>query len=226
MHRSRKPKPVALVPYTAEPDDDAWLDPHNLLTVAAALNIQAQRDLASVWNTKVIVSPFLALDDVPPGYGMIIILPKGHGLPGPKGFHFVESDVAVAVVEDAEDWSLYASHELMEMLVDMRGDRTTRAPSLEPGQGWVDYLVEVCDPCQHSTYTIDGVLVSDFVTPAYYTGAPAGADTLFSFTGRLTAPRQLLQGGTSPGRRSHRRHRSGRRWRLLVAQLFRGSRDP
>jgi hypothetical protein len=60
----------------------------------------------------------------------------------------------------------------------------------------VDYLVEVCDPCQHSTYTIDGVLVSDFVTPGWYSDAgPIGSGAFYSFTGRITQPRTLLTGG-------------------------------
>ena len=34
-----------------------------------------------------------------------------------------------------------------------------------PDQGEVDYLLEISDPCQHVTYEINGVEVSDFVTP-------------------------------------------------------------
>jgi hypothetical protein len=196
MSHSRTPRPVALVPYTDAAGGDPWMDPHNLLQVAAALNIQAQRDLAPVWSIEgVSVAPFLALEDVPPGYGMVVILPEQNSFPGPKGFHFLDSETPVAVVQDGDDWSLYASHELLEMLCDPDGDRTLRGPSLEQGQGLVDHLVEICDPCQHSTCMIDGVLLSDFVTPAFYTAASAGTDTLFSFTGRITGPRQLLEGG-------------------------------
>jgi hypothetical protein len=82
----------------------------------------------------------------------------------------------------------------MEMLCDRKGDRTATGRSLQDEQGRVDYLVEVCDPCQQSTYTIDGVLVSDFVTPGYY-GDPPGSAGLYSFTGRISEPRQLLDGG-------------------------------
>ena len=107
----------------------------NLLQVAAALNIQAVRDLAPSWSVSAIVSPFSDLSHVPPGYDVIVILPEDSEFTGPKGFHFLETDVAIAVVQYADDWSLFASHELMEMLVDRRGDRTASGPSLKNEAG-------------------------------------------------------------------------------------------
>jgi hypothetical protein len=190
--KHRTPTPVALVPYHS--GAGATFEPVNHLRVAAALNIQAVRDLSPIWKVDAIVSPFLDLNDVPAGYDTIIVLPKDSGFRGPLGFHIFDGPTAVAVVQEADDWSLFASHELMEMLCDRTGDRKTTGLSLKDGQGRVDYLVEVCDPCQHSTYTIDGVLVSDFVTPGYYQDPP-GHNGLYSFTGRITAPRQVLDGG-------------------------------
>jgi hypothetical protein len=56
--------------------------------------------------------------------------------------------------------------------------------------------VEACDPCEASefAYTINGVLVSDFITPHFYdprrrTGAR------YSFTGSITQPRGVLPDG-------------------------------
>ena len=147
----------------------------------------------------------------PPGYDLIVILPADSEFTGPKGFHFLDTDVAIAVVQYGDDWSLFASHELMEMLVDRRGDRTDSGPSLRRGQGRVDYLVEVCDPCQRSTYTIDGVLVSDFVTPGYYGDPPAMVDFIRS-PDESVSPARCLTGDTLRGRRS----RLGGRWQALA----------
>lgn len=54
-----------------------------------------------------------------------------------------------ALVSKDEDWTVDASHELLEMLVD---------PSTE-GE-------EICDPVETITYQVDGVWVSEFITPS------------------------------------------------------------
>jgi hypothetical protein len=91
------------------------------------------------------------------------------------------------------------------MLCDPVGTRTAAGPSLidqrqregatehEP-QGQVEYLMEVCDPCEGSVYEIDGIHVSDFVTPQYY-GLPSMSGTRYSFTGGLSGPLRLYGGG-------------------------------
>jgi hypothetical protein len=76
------------------------------------------------------------------------------------------------------------------------GRRVASGRSPKRDQGQVEFLIEACDPCEAATfaYTINGVLVSDFITPHYYdprttTGAR------YSFTGAVTRPREILRGG-------------------------------
>ena len=60
----------------------------------------------------------------------------------------------------------------------------------------MEILVEVCDPSGAAqwAYTVNGYLVSDFCTPNYYD--PVGAAGVrYSFTGVLTEPRQMVEGG-------------------------------
>ena len=66
------------------------------------------------------------------------------------------------------------------MLVDPSGNRlqTSMAIGIVVGQiqdlpGRYEYLVEACDPCEADafTYEIDGIRMSDFLTPR---GEPAG----------------------------------------------------
>ena len=64
------------------------------------------------------------------------------------------------------------------------------------GEGNLEYLLEVSDPCEgpRYTYKIGDIEVSDFITPDYYSAAPA-AGKRYSYTGAITAPRQILHGG-------------------------------
>jgi hypothetical protein len=93
-------------------------------------------------------------------------------------------------------WSLTASHEMIEMLVDPFGNRMVAGDSPKPDQGRVQFLVEACDPSENATfaYTVNGILVSDFYSPRYFDPV-AAPGVRYSFTGALQEPRQVLQGG-------------------------------
>jgi hypothetical protein len=91
---------------------------------------------------------------------------------------------------------LTASHEVLEMLADPFGNRVIAGKSPKRGQGRVEFLVEVCDPSEAAEfgYTVNGLLVSDFYTPAYFDPV-ANTTVRYSFTGAITEPRQVLKGG-------------------------------
>jgi hypothetical protein len=82
------------------------------------------------------------------------------------------------------------------MLADPFGNRVMAGPSVKPDQGRVEYLVEVSDPCESEqcSYTVNGVMVSDFYTPHYFDPVEA-VGVRYSFTGAVTSPRQVLRGG-------------------------------
>jgi hypothetical protein len=103
----------------------------------------------------------------------------------------------------SDDWTIDASHETIEMLVDPAGNRlqTSRAITIDgngvrDGAGEFQYLVEACDPCEANdcAYSIQGIAVSDFITPHFYDPVTTPG-TRYSFAGHLTAPRQVLPGG-------------------------------
>jgi hypothetical protein len=52
----------------------------------------------------------------------------------------------------------------------------------------------VCDPCQTIWYPVNGVEVSDFYTPRYFDPVHNPA-AIYSFTGTLTRPLEILEGG-------------------------------
>jgi len=101
------------------------------------------------------------------------------------------------IVGKAKDLSVVLSHEIAEMLVDPTGGRTLVGPPLTGDAGaTVDYIVEVCDVCEGETYQINGIDVADFVLPGYYHDDPAHLRPRgYSFTGVITDPRQVREGG-------------------------------
>src|SRR5260370_19233752 len=80
------------------------------------------------------------------------------------------------------------------MLVDPFGNRIVAGQSLKSEQGRVEYLVEVADPIGDKTYSVNGIVASDFCTPRYFDPIQA-IGVQYSFTGAVPGPRQLLTDG-------------------------------
>jgi hypothetical protein len=173
----------------------ASIDASGLARVSSAIQRQVVQDLAPIWEVSATVDPFPALEDVPAGYWPIIITAAGlpHDL---LGVHVDEHGQPMAWVEWSDSWSLTASHECMEMLVDPWGNQLRAAHAFDGRDEQVEYLLEVCDPCQDPTfsYTINDTLVSDFYTPSYFDPV-AQIGTRYSKTGAIERPLQVLKGG-------------------------------
>jgi hypothetical protein len=170
--------------------------------VAAAIQKQITRDFGPIWNVQANLSAFARPEDIPVDYWIATVCyraPEGSG-------HSDADGRPAAFIEWTDNWSLTASHEILEMLADPWGKRLIAGPSVKPDQGRVEYLVEVCDPCQSSecAYTVNGEIVSDFYTPNYFD--PVSAEGVrYSFFGKITAPRQVLRGGYLSWRDENRR---------------------
>jgi hypothetical protein len=165
-----------------------------LTRVSAALQKQVTRDLAPIWQISATVDSFARLEDVPVGYWPILITEQDLG--DAAGIHEDQEGQPFALVRYEYGWSLTASHECLEMLVDPFGNRIIAGQSPARGQGRVEFLVEVCDPSEDTpfAYHVNGVLVSDFYTPHYFDPASASG-VRYSYTGAIRAPRQVLKGG-------------------------------
>jgi hypothetical protein len=168
-----------------------------VMQISAALQKQATRDLAPIWDVSATVDPFQQLGQVPVGTWPIIIggeVPAGAG-----GFHTDQNGQPLAIVRAFSDVNVLCqtcSHEMIEMLVDPFGSRFIPGDSPMEDQGRVNFLVEACDPSEAAQfgYTINNLLVSDFYTPNYFD--PVQSDGVrYSFTGHITEPRQVLRGG-------------------------------
>ena len=166
-----------------------------LARVSAALQKQALRDFGPFWEVQATVDGFGRLEDVPLGYWPMIV-ELDIGFAGAAGIHLDKDGQPFALIEYSDSWSLTASHECLEMLADPFGDRLIAGDSIKEDQGRVEYLVEVSDPseAQEFAYTANGVLVSDFYTPRFFDPV-AAPGVRYSFTGAITEPRQVLEGG-------------------------------
>ena len=185
-------------------DKTKAIDPELMHAVAAALTIQVTRDLPQFWNVQATVTYEPNASKIPAGVWPVFLvktLPPGEG-----GFHLDQHNQPYAKViasPASDEWTIDASHETLEMLVDPNGNRLQPSTSIQiengkivDGTGQFGYLVEACDPCEADNYAypIQGVAVSDFLTPHFYDPVVTPG-TRYSFTGAIKAPRQILPGG-------------------------------
>jgi hypothetical protein len=86
----------------------------------------------------------------------------------PYGFVFI--DVAERL---NQDWSVALSHEALEMIADPELNLLVQGPHPEEPQNrnrYVFHYYEVCDAVTAESYEIEGIKVSNFVLPLYFTG--------------------------------------------------------
>lgn len=181
------------------------IDPALLHNAALSLNAQVTQHLPTVWtgiNATVSAAP--SVGALPPNAWPVFLV--GHLPPGEGGFHMDKHNQPYAkVIASPADptWTIDASHEILEMLVDPGGNRmhTSQAIAIQgdgvvDAPGTFDYLVEACDPCEANdfAYEIGGIAVSDFITPNFYDSV-LQPGVKYSYRGNLVRPRQMLKGG-------------------------------
>jgi hypothetical protein len=202
---------VAIVSLTSE------VPTRSLLQVTAAIQKQVVRDFAPIWGIPATVDGFDNLESIPNDYLPVIVFGDGDeltdhlvGLIGPRPAEQIlmefQQDVVAgvhlnavtrqpfALVQASGAWTVGVSHETLEMLCDPWGNRlVASAHPANPGVR-VNYLVEVCDPCQSRWYPVNGVPLSDFYTPRYFDPVTVPG-VRYSFTGSIERSRQILEGG-------------------------------
>lgn len=175
------------------------LTPAVMGAVAAACQIQLYRDYAPLHQSAGCdVHVAASTADVPPN-GCIITIADKAAEEGALGDH--ETDAAGrpqgriflapilvnggTLTQGALSLSCVISHEILEMI----GDPYIVDWS-DTLKGY-DYAKELADPVEADSYSIDGVSVSNFVGPRYFSAGPGPYD----FLGTLTAPFSIAQGG-------------------------------
>ena len=167
----------------------------NLAPITAAIGHQVVHDLGPAWGLAANVQAFETTAQVPADYGTLLVTESlssaFFGLHKTKDKRFIGF---VGFTPESHQWAVFASHEVIEMLLDPDGKRTAMGPHpTEVGQQ-VEYLVEPCDPIQDPAfaYTIDAIPVSNFCLPGYYALGNAGPA---SFRPGLNAPFSIADGG-------------------------------
>jgi hypothetical protein len=111
----------------------------------------------------------------------------------PFGFVFTE-----LVKELDEPWTVTFSHEALELIGDPEATLLVAGPHPEDPKKEVFHWYEMCDAVQDESYKVDGVAVSNFVLPLYFTQfAEVGGRN--DFLGRLTKGKALQSFGINPG---------------------------
>ncbi len=170
--------------HTALVSESKHLPLANLLPVAAALSKQIVRDFSPMWRRTATVNAFASRAQVPVGTWPLIVQ-DNIGDPSALGYHTDDNGQPYSLIKFDPDWSITASHEMLEMLADPYGNRLY--PGTINGKK-VMILQELCDP-------IDGVPMSDFLTPEWYDGGGANPSKHYSFLHKLTAPHQVAADG-------------------------------
>lgn len=110
-------------------------------------------------------------------------------------FGFVFTDLAE---EMEENWSATLSHEVLELIADPEVNLLVAGPHPKKKRQEVFHWFEMCDAVQDETYFIDGVEVSNFVLPLYFTGGEEKGGRN-DFLGRIHNKKTLSSFGINPG---------------------------
>jgi hypothetical protein len=170
-----------------------------------AVNRQVIEDFIPVWGAGYLCSLQTSVFTSSPGEAIaeepvtadaaIYIVDESH-LPGAAGYHFLNGrEVPYGFVfTDAGQWTVTLSHEVLELIVDPNANAFVPGPDPRPGRtGTVLHTYEVCDAVERTTYLIDGVAVSNFVTKQYFVEGD-GSGTRNDFLGTSVTSFGLLPG--------------------------------
>lgn len=176
-----------------------------------AVNRQVTEDFMSIWGHGWLLrldapafEPTGDVDDLddavpePVQADAVIYLVDESTVAGALGYHSINSEelpVGFVFTDLIPEWSVTLSHEVLELIADPTVNIFAPGPSPDPADGGktVLHTYEVCDAVERFSYEIDGVLVSDFVTPWYFS-IPEGLGTRNDFLG-LDVPSFGLLGG-------------------------------
>lgn len=160
-----------------------------------AVKIQADRDISKFWGGSVDFQ-FVGKANPPPADWYCLIVDNAD-VAGALGYHDVgpNGEPIIKVFTEFESQgagssSITLSHEIAESISDTNANTTIQGFD-ENGKACL-YFRESADPVENDTYQINGVDVSDFITPAWFVqNSTAQLDIL----NQVKKPYQILPGG-------------------------------
>lgn len=151
-------------------------------TAIRAVNRQIQEDFAPIWGTvwdlRLHGSSFnpddidSLVEEFVQGEAVLYLVDEGH-LPGAAGYHALngrEIPYGFVFITDTNNWTVTLSHEALELIIDPTVNVLVPGPDPRPGQqaNTVLHAYEVCDAVERTSYEIDGVRVSNFITQQWF----------------------------------------------------------
>jgi len=173
---------------------------HDVSPVVIALQKQVSNDFRPVWGTDAELNIVSKAAQTPTGHWWLVLLDDSDQA-NPLGYHDPTSEglpmgkvFAASDLKAGTSWTVTASHELLEMLGDPDIDLTVFVQ--KANTAGILYAYEVCDACEDDSlgYTIDNVLLSDFVYPAWFESFRTEGSTQFDRMHKIQKPFQLLAG--------------------------------
>lgn len=182
------------IPVIAITNSSTCLTDAQVEAVLPAMQKQVSGDFKAYWELDCTLDFLPHSQPLARGWWQVAIVDNPDQA-GALGYHEMSSTgtplgkvFAKLDMESGSSWTATLSHELLEMLAD-------------PWINWCAvgsdsriYALEVCDAVEDDKlgYEIDGVLVSDFVTPAWF--EPTCADRI-DFKQHLSKQLELARGG-------------------------------
>jgi hypothetical protein len=177
-------------------NESTAVDDATVQNMLPAFEQQWNHDLAPIWGLDTASFAFVPQGQTPaPGTWWVLFLDNSdqanalayhdltdQGLPISKVF-------VKTILADNASVSVGATHEICEMAVD------PWINSAYQDQQGVFWAGEICDPVEDDQYgyQINGILVTDFVTPDWY--APKNAQGALDFQNHVNAPFEVLSRG-------------------------------
>jgi hypothetical protein len=172
-----------------------------LKAAIAAIQIQLDRDFAPAWGLTATLQ-FLPKGTTLPVHHWMVVLMDNTDQAGTLGYHDItDAGMPIGKIFAKDDqkyglsWTVTLSHEILEETLDpyiancvfVQNSATTGTL----------YAFECCDPVQDDSmgYMINGVLVSNFVTAAWFEGFRKPGSTQFDFCNKTSKPFELAQEG-------------------------------
>ena len=181
-------------------------------TVVRAINRQIREDFEPYWSfgaTLRLEGPIGEHPHVKTLSDMrgdaVLYLSDGINRAGLVGWHLANyRDIPYGMVflgwceRMKEPWSITLSHEALELVGDPLANLLVDGNHPHDRRRRVFHLFEMCDAVQAESYLIDGVAVSNFVLPSYFSlGEVEGRRN--DFLGRSYSGRTLPSFGMNPG---------------------------
>jgi hypothetical protein len=169
--------------------------------VVPALQKQVSEHFAPAWGVDAKLS-FVPQNTNPPSGSWWLVMLDDSDQAGALGYHDLTSEglpmgkvFAGTDLKYGSQWTITASHELLEMLADPNINLTVFIQK-DNNSGRL-YAYEVCDACEDDSlgYKINNILVSDFVYPSWFEDFRTPNSTQFDYESHLSKPLELAAGG-------------------------------